>query len=330
MRPPVPFVLILTHAADHYVVERVANALERRGARSLRFDTDCFPLTVRLGARFGAGDEDARIEIAGQAFDVRDFQAVWARKVWSPSLAPDLEPRMREGCVRESTSALYGFLDGFRTARWINRLDASNAAENKLLQLREARAVGLRVPHTLVSNDPALVRAFHDEEGEIVAKMLTPLSVSMDRSAFFVHTSRVRPEDLADLDGLRHSPMVFQEHVKKDVELRVACVGDRLFAGSIDASRSAAGQVDWRLSQPGEVSWTRGELPDDIAVRLRALMARLGLVYGAVDLIRTPDGEHVFLEVNPGGEWGMLERDLDLPISEALADELLAPVKAMP
>jgi glutathione synthase/RimK-type ligase-like ATP-grasp enzyme len=53
-------------------------------------------------------------------------------------------------------------------------------------------------------------------------------------------------------------------------------------------------------------------------------MCKLQLVYGAIDLIRTPAGEHVFLEVNPGGEWGMLERDLGLPISEAIADALIA------
>ena len=53
-------------------------------------------------------------------------------------------------------------------------------------------------------------------------------------------------------------------------------------------------------------------------------MSELGLVFGAVDLICTPSGEYVFLEVNPGGEWGMLERDLGLPISEAIAEALLS------
>ena len=40
-------------------------------------------------------------------------------------------------------------------------------------------------------------------------------------------------------------------------------------------------------------------------------------------MIVTPTGEHVFLEVNPTGEWGMLEAELELPISTALADALL-------
>jgi glutathione synthase/RimK-type ligase-like ATP-grasp enzyme len=51
-------------------------------------------------------------------------------------------------------------------------------------------------------------------------------------------------------------------------------------------------------------------------------MQALGLSFGAVDFIRTPEGEHVFLEVNPSGEWGMLQRDLGLPIAEAIADIL--------
>jgi hypothetical protein len=53
------------------------------------------------------------------------------------------------------------------------------------------------------------------------------------------------------------------------------------------------------------------------------LMDRLELNYGALDLIVTPGGEHVFLEVNPVGEFWWLERWAGLPISEAIADLLL-------
>jgi glutathione synthase/RimK-type ligase-like ATP-grasp enzyme len=80
--------------------------------------------------------------------------------------------------------------------------------------------------------------------------------------------------------------------------------------------------VDWRRSRPHEVHWEKGELPRDVAERLVRLVAALGLVYGAADLIVTPEGRYVFLEVNPGGEWGMLEKELGLPIAAALADAL--------
>jgi MvdC family ATP-grasp ribosomal peptide maturase len=320
---PAPLVLILTHSADHYVIDRVADALRRRGARSHRLDTDLFPLEVRLSVHMSASSSSHRIGSGPAAIDCADVDAVWARKVWAPRMDEQLDQRMREGCVRESTTALYGFLDGLADARWVNSIAAANVAENKLRQLRLAREVGLRVPRTLVTNDPDEARAFHRETAPIVAKMLSPLTTSMEGSAFFVHTSPVGEADLAHLDGLRHSPMVFQENVAKDVELRVICVGKKHFVGAIDASRSISGKTDWRASKPGEVRWTRGSLPDDVARPMHRMLDELGLVYGAVDIIRTPSGEHVFLEVNPGGVWGMLERDLDLPISEALADVLL-------
>ncbi len=185
--------------------------------------------------------------------------------------------------------------------------------------------MGLEVPRTLVTNDEARVRSFFEQvRGRMVAKMQTPLTQSMQGGNPFVYTTAIGPEHLEELDGLRYSPMVFQERLDKARELRVAVVAGRCLVGAIDASRSVAGQVDWRRSRPDEVRWEPGELPADVAERLGRLMESLDLVYGAVDFIVTPEGRHVFLEVNPGGEWGMLERELGLPIAAALAEALVA------
>ena len=54
-------VLILTHSADHFVIERVTEALRRRGARALRFDTDLFPSEVALATRLGPGGDAQRL-----------------------------------------------------------------------------------------------------------------------------------------------------------------------------------------------------------------------------------------------------------------------------
>ncbi len=117
--------------------------------------------------------------------------------------------------------------------------------------------------------------------------------------------------------------MVFQELIPKARELRVAYVAGQAFAGALDATGTSRGHTDWRRAAPGECRWEQAQLPTEVANSLQVLMSDLGLVFGAVDLICTPAGEHVFLEVNPGGEWGMLERDLGLPISEAIAAALL-------
>jgi hypothetical protein len=145
----------------------------------------------------------------------------------------------------------------------------------------------------------------------------------MDTVDNFVYTNRVREEDLAGAETLRHSPMVFQELIPKACELRVAWVAGQAFVGALDASGTSRGHTDWRRVRPEECHWQKAQLPTDVASSLHALMLELGLVFGAVDLICTPSGEHVFLEVNPGGEWGMLERDLGFPISEAIVEALL-------
>ena len=317
-------VLLLTHSGDFYTVDLVAQALARMGVRPIRVNTDLFPSRIKLTAH--AGDERSAhlLTETGEQASVEDVRAVWTRKIWSPRMADDLDERYRSMCVSESAAALEGFLDALHNARWVNNLDHQHNAENKQRQLRLAARAGLRVPRTLVTNDPDAARQFFAEtDGQTVAKLLRPLDFSMDAAKPFVYTSRVREEDLVGAEALRHSPMVFQELIPKACELRVACVAGKTFAGAIDATGTSRGHTDWRRASPDECRWQKVQLPAEVASSLEALMSELGLVFGAVDLIQTPSGEYVFLEVNPGGEWGMLERDLGLPISQAIAEALL-------
>ncbi len=58
-------------------------------------------------------------------------------------------------------------------------------------------------------------------------------------------------------------------------------------------------------------------------------MNRLGLRFGALDFLVTPDGEWYFLEINPNGQWAWIEQETGLPISDAIADALLTPELAI-
>jgi MvdC family ATP-grasp ribosomal peptide maturase len=318
-------VLLLTHSGDYFTVDRVAQALSRRGVQPFRLDTDQFPLAVQLAARIGSEGLSHRLKYGEKSVSTEEVQAVWMRRLWQPQLSKELAPRFQESCARESVAALRGFLDSLQEARWVDDLQRISEAENKLRQLRVARQVGLCIPRTLVSNDPQEARAFFQEvKGKIVAKLLTPLSLSMEGSSFFLYTSVVKEEDLVEAEALRYSPMVFQEQIPKLRELRVVFVAGNLFVGALDASRYSTTTMDWRRAKPEECVWEEAELPSEVARCLNSFMAEFGLVFGAIDFIQTPDEKYVFLEVNPTGEWGMLERDLGYPISEAIADALLS------
>ena len=66
------------------------------------------------------------------------------------------------------------------------------------------------------------------------------------------------------------------------------------------------------------------KLPPRVMKALRLLMRRLGLVYGAIDMRLTPDGEYIFLEINPAGQWLFIEAMTQQTITQDLAKLLVA------
>jgi glutathione synthase/RimK-type ligase-like ATP-grasp enzyme len=132
-------------------------------------------------------------------------------------------------------------------------------------------------------------------------------------------TRLVEPEDLERLDLVRYAPVIFQEYVN-GVDLRITVIGDRLFAAEIDARQSSY-PVDMRMVI-GEGTVRAVELPAAVQAALLALQRRLNLVYGAIDMRLTDDGQYYFLEVNPAGQWLFIEQRTGQPIAQAHADLL--------
>ncbi len=64
---------------------------------------------------------------------------------------------------------------------------------------------------------------------------------------------------------------------------------------------------------------TPGVVPAEVEEGLLRLLKSVGLRYGAIDMRRTPDGRHVFLEVNPAGQWRFVEEVTGQPITAAMA-----------
>jgi len=318
-------ILLLTHSKDYYTIDRVERAIGRKGYRPFRFNTDKFPEQVKLSIHLEEGELVLSLQEEHQQkkFYAKDVYSVWVRKIGTPYISENMDPLLRQGCTTESMEVLEIFLRIFDNRLWIDDLAVVRKAEDKLYQLRTAQSVGLVTPRTLITNDPQEVLDFyHSLRGNIVAKMITPLTVSMEGNTPFVHTSRIGPEDLQHLETLRHSPMAFQEYIAKEYELRIIYVDGQLFTGAVHWQDPGEAPVDWRTTEQEVFKWEHFSAPETLADKIRALMKQMGLYFGALDVILTPGGQYVFLEVNPTGEWGMLERDLGLTISEAIANAL--------
>lgn len=313
-------VLLVTYSGDR-MADLVTDALRARDTAPVRLDTDRFPHVVTVQLR--QGPRAASIFRLG-GNELSSIDAVWYRRFFDADLPKEVEEKYVRHCRRESRMFLNSLFASLRGAHWVDPIPRVHLAHHKALQLDVAKRCGFEVPETLMTNDPADARRFFDAlEGRVVTKMLSSFALHENEVDLMVFTRTVTEEDLKEIEGLKYCPMVFQERVEKDVELRVTVVGDRIFVSSIDAKEAGVPKDDWRRrSVESALRFRKDSVPGDVEEATLRLMRAYGLVYGAIDLIRTPDERHVFLEINSAGEWGWIHTEVGHPVAEALADVL--------
>jgi len=202
--------------------------------------------------------------------------------------------------------------------RWLNHPAAISRTEYKPVQLSVASAVGLRVPRTIITNNPSDANDFAARLPRVVYKPLSSTPLAEEDSVAIIYTT---PVDARLIDpSVAHTAHLFQEWVPKEYEVRVTAVDDRLFAARID-TKSAAALVGWR-SDYENVTYTPWEVPTTVKVGVTCLLDRLQLRFGTLDFMVTPANEWVFLEINPNGQWAWIEEEAGLPIAAAIADAL--------
>ncbi|MEW6731466.1 MAG: MvdD family ATP-grasp ribosomal peptide maturase [Acidobacteriota bacterium] len=318
-------VLIITKSDDNESIDFVTDSIKERGGTVFRFDTDRFPTEIRLIAQYSKTRERLTLADKEAEFDLNDLSAVWYRRLNVAGKIPTtIAPDLRNTSLLESRTTVLGFIASIK-AFHLDQIRRVQHANNKQLQLQVAREFGLETPRTLITNSPEAVREFANTcENGVITKMLSSFAIYENGMEKVVFTNPLTAQDLEDLDGLRFCPMTFQERVPKRLELRVTIVGNRIFAASIDSQSFERARDDWRRDGVAMVNeWKPYELPPEVEEKLLKLMDYFGLNYGAIDIILTPDGRHIFLEINPAGEFFWLEKSPGLPISKTLAEVLL-------
>jgi MvdD family ATP-grasp ribosomal peptide maturase len=317
-------VLIITHSQDNESIPLVIQAIEAQGGKAFRFDTDRFPTEVQVDVYY-ARSERVTLSVDDQTLDLSEVSAVWYRRIAIGAKIPDsMDRQMRQASIQESRVTIQGMIASIQGFH-LDPLPNIRRAENKQLQLQVARKLGLDTPRTLTTNNPEAVKQFAQEcQQGMITKMLSSFAIYDEQGLEkVVFTNPISSEDLDNLDGLRFCPMTFQEKIPKALELRTIIVGKRVLTAAVDSQALDQARYDWRKQGIALLdAWEPYTLPQDVEEKLLKLMVEFGLNYGAIDIILTPDGRHIFLEVNPVGEFFWLERCPGLPISQAIAEVL--------
>ena len=310
-------VLLVTASYDE-AANLVERRLSRMGEPFFRLDTDRFPSEIKAtySPETGFVYQDGTRQIKSE-----EVTAVWYRRNVSPSLPDIVDQYDREFCEREQKAFIEGTLATLNDVKWLSHPSATAHAEHKLGQLTLARRIGLATPDTATTNDAVEVRRLA-RSSEIIAKAVRSGYVKSPDGFQAIFTSRLSEDDLEDLGGLDLAPATFQELVPKKSDIRVTIVGDNLFAAEILSQERESSSIDWRATDDPGLKHNQHALPDGIAAKCREMVSTLGLSFGAIDLVRTPEDNYIFLEINPNGEWLWLEHQLEFPISQSIAEWL--------
>ena len=193
--------------------------------------------------------------------------------------------------------------------RWINSPAAFRLPENKFIQLKTARSVGLSVPRTLITADPERFRAFLRNEGTVVAKPLSGYSWEHDTDVSLTFASTLDGKRAATLsdDDIANCVTIYQQCIDKVADVRIVVMGADSFAYKV--TQDGEQDFDFRLGfyKKDHLKYQAIRIPTPIKQKMGVLMNSLRINFASADFVLQADGEWIFLDLNPNGQWLFVE-----------------------
>jgi glutathione synthase/RimK-type ligase-like ATP-grasp enzyme len=293
-----------------------------------RFHPDEYPDSCSISLEIRNGRIDGEIRNERQRVHFHDICAAWYRRsraLFAPLPSLNLLQGDLENFVNVQSSAMLTGVFASLQTLWVGKPFALRRAEVKALQLAQATKAGLATPMTLISNEPERAAAFCAAlgESECAIKPLIATRVDGEEGARLPLTTTI-PRGHR-LDSVALAPSIFQPYIEKAYELRCVVMGDKIFTARLNSQQKESARMDWRaaaVEEEGDVDHEVFELPERIEVALHRLVRSFDINFASIDIIVTPDGEFVFLDLNPNGQWLWLEEELGLPLVASMADLL--------
>lgn len=315
-------ILIITNKSD-IPSNAVIEAIEAHGDEVFRLNTDDLCKDIDIEINVQGNHLNGVLNHGERSIDLTNIKSVFYRRPQIPQL-DHIENDAARVFIEGEMSAFINWLCQTLPCFWISHPNVTRRAESKIDQLRIVPHFGFEIPKTLITNKPDRVREFYQKcSGQIINNVLAKGMIEVDGTTFGIYTHRVEKEHLEHLDLVKYVPCVFQERIEKDFELRITVVGKEIFAAEIHSQLSLKTRDDWRRYDIENTPHKIHNLPDGVKESCLRLLAHYALNFGAIDMIVTPEGRYVFLEINPNGQWLWIERLTGLPITEAIANMLI-------
>ena len=294
------------------------------------------PRTRRLGIEVSLfRDVDFAAESFFENFGARDLFLL--RSLGPTSYKSDPETITANFMAAELWNLAQGLEAAFPREQFVNPPAATLLACSKPIQLRKAAEVGLNVPETIVTASTRRARDFIEAAAARSRRcIIKPIDTTVAQNpedpadTLLLFTKEIRANELDEAyDGTFGAPVIIQTMVEKQHELRAVVFAGQAIAIRIDSQRHPDARHDWRWRQADRTILSYTDKLDEITPSLQAYLDSVGLDSGVFDIAVDRSGTPVFLECNPGGQWGGMDAALGGRIASAYSDFLLERVCAL-
>ncbi len=298
-------ILIITHKED-FTADFVIDKLNRRDIPYFRLN--CEDITKYNYSFNNRGNFNFQI-------DNNSFYSLWFRRTKLPDIEiENIEEKLF--ILEDYNTLLENIQSTIDITKWLSRPFSVYQAENKIYQLKVAQNIGFKLPDTLITNEHSRLNRFIDtHKGKVIIKPIRQGRIRKNDEIKTIFTNQIDSETIQNMDQYTLTPCIFQESIEKDLEIRITVVDNSVFTASVESQSNEETKTDWRKRKLPFKSYS---LPQEISFKCIELTKKLNLSFGAIDMIKKPNGEYVFLEINPNGQWAWIEMETGLQISDEI------------
>lgn len=194
---------------------------------------------------------------------------------------------------------------------------------NRLILFEIAASFGFKTPNYKILTNEKQINNEASINTIVTKAMSDGVYRNIDNRRFYTYTERVNAEDLLIDDTIDIFPTLVMEEIEKSYEIRSFYFNEMFYSMAIFSQNNSQTQVDFRKYSNHKPNRTQPiNLPEVIEKKLTELYKYLGLNTGSADLIVDKNGNYVFLEINPGGQFGMVSQPCNYNIEEKIAKYL--------
>lgn len=219
----------------------------------------------------------------------------------------------------EFNKIIDAFISVFSNCSWLPNPQSCNL--NKFIVLKEAVKCGLNIPESRIINNKISI---NDNYNWITKSIYNPIIANWGKeNKSMMYTVPINVEDIKSIPH-KFFPSLIQKRIEKDFEVRVFYLDGKFFPMGIFSQNDSQTREDFR-----NYNWDNPNrfipisLPKELIYSTKELMKRLKLNTGSIDFIKEKNGDFIFLEVNPTGQFGMIDFPCNYGLHKKIAEWLI-------